>query len=388
MCLSIYLTDLSVGLSVYPSIDLSFYQSIYRLIHLPTYLPIYLSIRPSIYLIYLIYLSIYLSILSIYLSIHPSYLSYLSFLSYPSYPNPVLSFPILTHPILSHLSIPSFFPINFTSVYLIWILVCWFIYVCTFCAEINQPTRTMYITYAICHIICQYMSLINEHYWSHKWNGWGVGFLWWCLDSRIWWGQPGTRTIILHYVPFGNSTICYGKSYKCRFACNILNVKGFKGFTTMWIQILGDVHYSFRASLLPQFQVQRNPGESIMARLHCCHVYQGSPGKLDRFAIWKTDWWFGTWILWLSIQLGMSSSQLLLKLHHFSEGLKYHEPENHKRKLSIRGPVSIAVIPMWNYQRVDAKNVPSSVDILRFWHSVFNSWVSAQWWFPVRPLYV
>ena len=115
---------------------------------------------------------------------------------------------------------------------------------------------------------------------------------------------------------------------------------------------------------------------------------QGSSGKLDRFAIWKTDWWFGTWILWLSIQLGMSSSQLLPKLHHFSEGLKYHEPENHKRKLSIRGPVSIAVIPMWNYQRVDAKNVPSSVDILRFWHSVFNSWVSAQWWFPVRPLYV
>ena len=25
---------------------------------------------------------------------------------------------------------------------------------------------------------------------------------------------------------------------------------------------------------------------------------------------WMTGWWFGTWILWLSIQLGMSSSQL------------------------------------------------------------------------------
>ena len=193
------------------------------------------------------------------------------------------------------------------------------------CVDINQPTHTMYITYAICHIICQYISLINEHYWFHKWNGcntsmlhgWGVGFLWWCLDSRIWQCQPGTRTIILHYVPFGNSTICYGKSYKCRFASIILNVKGFKGFTTMWIQILGDVHYSFRTSLLPQFQIQRNPGESIMARLRCCHVYQGSPGKLDRFAMWKTDWWFGTWILWLSIYWECHHPNCC-SLHHFS----------------------------------------------------------------------
>ena len=26
--------------------------------------------------------------------------------------------------------------------------------------------------------------------------------------------------------------------------------------------------------------------------------------------IWLSGWWFGTWMLWLSIQLGMSSSQL------------------------------------------------------------------------------
>ena len=35
---------------------------------------------------------------------------------------------------------------------------------------------------------------------------------------------------------------------------------------------------------------------------------------------WTTGWWFGTWILWLSIQLGMSSSQLTNS--YFSEGLK------------------------------------------------------------------
>ena len=33
-----------------------------------------------------------------------------------------------------------------------------------------------------------------------------------------------------------------------------------------------------------------------------------------------SGWWFGTWILWLSIQLGMPSSQLTNSLHHFSEG--------------------------------------------------------------------
>ena len=36
--------------------------------------------------------------------------------------------------------------------------------------------------------------------------------------------------------------------------------------------------------------------------------------------IFLSGWWFGTWILWLSIQLGMSSSQLTNSLHHFSEG--------------------------------------------------------------------
>ena len=34
-----------------------------------------------------------------------------------------------------------------------------------------------------------------------------------------------------------------------------------------------------------------------------------------------TGWCFGTWLLWLSIQLGMESSpQLTNSLHHFSEG--------------------------------------------------------------------
>ena len=53
---------------------------------------------------------------------------------------------------------------------------------------------------------------------------------------------------------------------------------------------------------------------------------------LGMFSIWvfvtfnlqpeytSPGWWFGTWILWLSIQLGISSSQLTNS--YFSEGLK------------------------------------------------------------------
>ena len=36
-----------------------------------------------------------------------------------------------------------------------------------------------------------------------------------------------------------------------------------------------------------------------------------------------SGWWFGTWILWLSIQLGMSSSQLT---SIFFRGVGYHQP--------------------------------------------------------------
>ena len=34
-----------------------------------------------------------------------------------------------------------------------------------------------------------------------------------------------------------------------------------------------------------------------------------------------SGWWFGTGILWLSIQLGMENHPNWLSLHHFSEGL-------------------------------------------------------------------
>ena len=36
------------------------------------------------------------------------------------------------------------------------------------------------------------------------------------------------------------------------------------------------------------------------------------PSLPGRGATSITGWWFGTWVFWLSIQLGMSSSQLLL----------------------------------------------------------------------------
>ena len=39
-----------------------------------------------------------------------------------------------------------------------------------------------------------------------------------------------------------------------------------------------------------------------------------------------TAWWFGTWILWLSIQLGMSSSQLTNSII-FQRGRLNHQPD-------------------------------------------------------------
>ena len=34
-------------------------------------------------------------------------------------------------------------------------------------------------------------------------------------------------------------------------------------------------------------------------------------GKMVIYIVIMAGWWFGTWILWISIQLGMSSSQLM-----------------------------------------------------------------------------
>ena len=47
----------------------------------------------------------------------------------------------------------------------------------------------------------------------------------------------------------------------------------------------------------------------------------GSSSNWGYYSIWfiMTGWWFGTWILWLSIQLGMSSSHWRF-VYHFSEG--------------------------------------------------------------------
>ena len=42
------------------------------------------------------------------------------------------------------------------------------------------------------------------------------------------------------------------------------------------------------------------------------------------FMMFTTGWWFGTWVLWLSIQLGISSSQVTNSC--FSEGLFPYAP--------------------------------------------------------------
>ena len=55
----------------------------------------------------------------------------------------------------------------------------------------------------------------------------------------------------------------------------------------------------------------------------------GSSSSWGYYSIWfiMTGWWFGTWILWLSIQLGMSSSQLTIRLSFF-RGIGWnHQPD-------------------------------------------------------------
>ena len=41
-----------------------------------------------------------------------------------------------------------------------------------------------------------------------------------------------------------------------------------------------------------------------------------------------TGWWFGTWVLWLSIQLGIIIPTD--EVHHFSEGSVYHQPDENR----------------------------------------------------------
>ena len=55
----------------------------------------------------------------------------------------------------------------------------------------------------------------------------------------------------------------------------------------------------------------------------------GSSSNWGYYSIWfiMTGWWFGTWILWLSIQLGMSSSQLTIRLSFFRGVGWNHQPD-------------------------------------------------------------
>ena len=88
-----------------------------------------------------------------------------------------------------------------------------------------------------------------------------------------------------------------------------------------------------------------------------------------KYEVVSTGWWFGTWVLWLSIQLGMSSSQLTNSLHHFSEGEK--PPTRHEISFFVYTSILINISyddanisPFLGETHLDHRMIPT-------WHHPF-----------------
>jgi len=94
-------------------------------------------------------------------------------------------------------------------------------------------------------------------------------------------------------------------------------------------------------------------------------------------------WWFGTWILWLSIILGMSSSQLTNS--YFSEGWLNHQavpqrcvlsnsfPLCHSQYFNIFGYGSIPINTIFSGMNIHLPAILMFTRGTRFWHTAIST---------------